>query len=413
MRRYLHLYRVITKTFGYWFRPLGAFALLQVRQAISATTLGLDHLVYPRHRKQAIDRPIFIIGNPRSGTTFLHRLLLGPAIWPPSSCGRCCFPAITARKLLGRIVPRLDRLSPARYHSSDVHDTSLRGIETDDVAWFFRTLDGPFAWAYFLAWQDTWGSELSRREFGIDGVSPREEERFFNYYEACWRRNLTLKRANRILVKSSMLTFRLDALLRRYPDCRLVYVVRDPVEVIPSGMSLLASVLENGYDVWNRTKKEDQRAGSRTSTRPRATMLRDFHDANSTGRIPEKNLCVVRYEDLIQNLEPTMARILDFIEVKPTEAFVNEVREQAARQRSYTSRHEHSPHQFGLTPERIRADLGFVYDAFGISGTADAQSVPRSRNLESSSERLEQLKSTCGCQAQKYVRPSFLDLRVV
>ena len=94
------------------------------------------------------------------------------------------FPAITARKLLGGIVPRLDKLSPARYHPSDVHDTSLRGIETDDVAWFFRTLDGPFAWAYFLAWQDNWGSELSRREFGIDDVSPSEEERFFNYYEA-------------------------------------------------------------------------------------------------------------------------------------------------------------------------------------------------------------------------------------
>jgi omega-hydroxy-beta-dihydromenaquinone-9 sulfotransferase len=38
MRRYLHLYRVIGKTFGFWLRPLGAFTLLQVRQAISSTT---------------------------------------------------------------------------------------------------------------------------------------------------------------------------------------------------------------------------------------------------------------------------------------------------------------------------------------------------------------------------------------
>ena len=99
-------------------------------------------------------------------------------------------------------------------------------------------------------------------------------------------------------------------------------------------------------------------------------MLRDFHDANSTGRIPEKNLCVVRYEDLLQDLEPTMKRILDFIEIESTEAFQEEVRQQAERQRSYTSRHQHSPDQFGLDPERIRADLGFVYDAFGLSGAA-------------------------------------------
>ena len=151
MSHYLRLYRVISTTFGFKVRPIGAFLLLQVRQAISATTLGLDHVFYPRLRKQKIDRPIFIIGNPRSGTTFLHRLLLGAGDMAAFELWEMLFPAITARKLLGRIVPRLDRLSPARYHPSDVHDTSLRGIETDDVAWFFRTLDGPFAWAYFLA----------------------------------------------------------------------------------------------------------------------------------------------------------------------------------------------------------------------------------------------------------------------
>ncbi|MBV8293633.1 MAG: sulfotransferase, partial [Mycobacterium sp.] len=138
--------------------------------------------------------------------------------------------------------------------------------------------------------------------------------------------------------------------------------------VIPSGMSLLASVLENGYDVWNRTKEVDQRRWIENLYQASCAMLRDFHDAKSAGLVPDENLCVVRYEDLLQNLEPTMKRILDFIEIEPSEAFQEEVRAQAERQRSYTSRHEHSPDQFGLAPERIRADLGFVYDAFGLSG---------------------------------------------
>lgn len=377
MRRYLRLYRAITKTFGLWLRPLGAFMLLQARQAVSATTLGLDHVVYPGHRRQVLDRPIFIVGNPRSGTTFLHRLLLGAGGLAAFELWEMLFPAITARKLFRGVVPRLGRLSPARYHASDVHDTSLRGIETDDVMWFFRTLDGPFAWAYFLAWQDKWGSELSRRTFGIDGVATRDEERFFGYYEACWRRNLTLKGCNRILVKSSMLTFRLDALLRRYPDCRLVYVVRDPVEVIPSGMSLLASVLENAYDVWKRTREEDQRRWLENLYQASCDMLRVFHNAHSARLIPQRNLCVVRYEDLLDNLEPTIARILDFIEVEPTAAFREEVAAQAKRQRTYTSRHQHSPERFGLDPERIRGDLGFVYDAFGLSGGPAEMEAPQ------------------------------------
>jgi hypothetical protein len=197
-----------------------------------------------------------------------------------------------------------------------------------------------------------------------------------------------LKGANRILVKSSMLTFRLDALLRRYPDCRLVYVVRDPVEVNPSGMSLLASVLENGFDVWNRTSEEDQGKWLENLYQASGDMLRVFRDAELAGRIPDKNVCVVRYEDLLQNLEPTMARILDFIEVKPRAEFADEVRQQAEKQRGYTSGHQHSPDQFGLDPERIRNDLGFVYDAYGLSGKRAPSSAPSADNPNPAPESL-------------------------
>ena len=77
MNHYVELYRTINKTFGFRLRPLGTFVALQVRQAMSSLTLRLDRIAFPGYRQQPIDRPIFIVGNPRSGTTFLHRLLLG------------------------------------------------------------------------------------------------------------------------------------------------------------------------------------------------------------------------------------------------------------------------------------------------------------------------------------------------
>jgi hypothetical protein len=95
-------------------------------------------------------------------------------------------------------------------------------------------------------------------------------------------------------------------------------------------------------------------------------MLRAFHEAHSAGRIPEKNLCIVRYSDLISDLEPTMKRILDFIEIEPTSEFAEEIREQAERQRNYKSGHKHSPEKFDLDPDRIRKDLGWVYDAYEL-----------------------------------------------
>ncbi len=376
MSHYLRLYQVINKTFGLRIRPLGTFVMLQLRQAISATTLGLDNIFFRRYRKQPIDRPIFIIGNPRSGTTFLHRLLWAPAGWRRSNYGRCSSRRSRHASCSAASSRAWTGSRPARYHPSDVHDTSLRGIETDDVAWFFRTLDGPFAWAYFLAWQDNWNSELYRREFGIDGVTERDKERFFRYYEACWRRNLMYKRSSRILAKTSMLTFRLDEVLERYPDCKLVYIIRDPVEVIPSGMSLIASVLENGYDMWDRSSKEDQERWIENLYQASCDILRRFYEAQTDGSIPERNLCVVRYTDLLQNLEPTIARIVEFLEIDPSAEFLEEVRAQAERQRTYKSGHKHSPDKFGLSPERIRKDLAFVYDAYGLAGKPTDRPAP-------------------------------------
>jgi hypothetical protein len=366
LNHYVQLYRTINKTFGFRLRPLGTFAVLQLRQSISSATMGLDRIFFPGYRKEPIDRPIFIVGNPRSGTTFLHRLLLGAGDTAAFELWEMLFPAITARKLLGRIVPRFDRLSPARYHPSDIHDTNLRGIETDDVLWFFRTMDGPFAWAYFLAWQDQWGSPLSKQEMGIAGVSQADKDRFFGYHEECWRRNLFYKKARRILAKTSMLTFRIEEVLQRYPDAKLVYIIRDPVEVIPSGISLIAGVLENGYDAFNKTSPDDQHRWIENLYHASGDLLRSFYEAQTSGRIPEKNLCVVRYTDLLHNLEPTMKRILDFIEIDPPKAFLDEIHAQHEKQRTYKSRHQHSPEKFNLDPERIRRDLAFVYDAYDL-----------------------------------------------
>src|SRR5688500_20243150 len=35
----------------------------------------LDDILFPGHKKQPIEKPLFILGNLRSGSTFLHRLL--------------------------------------------------------------------------------------------------------------------------------------------------------------------------------------------------------------------------------------------------------------------------------------------------------------------------------------------------
>lgn len=369
MHRRLALYRTMSSVFHAHLKPLAMLSTLTAFQLVTAVCSGLDNLVYRRWKNQKLDRPIFILGNPRSGTTFLHRLLLGAGSMSAMELWEMMLPAITARKALGQVVPRMSAINPAQYHASDAHETSLRGIETDDLAWLFHSLDGPFAWAYFSAWHDTWGTDSAQRAFAVGDVEG-DDDRFFSFFEKVWKKSLYLSGKSRMLVKSSMLTFRIPAILRRYPDAKLLYVVRDPVETIPSGMSLLTDALQNAFDIDHRTTASDRNHWLDNLYRVSVALFRDFHGRYVAGEIPADSLLIVRYPDLIENLEQTMSDILEFIDVAATEEFRQEVRGQAAKQRAHNSSHTYSAERFGLTEQRIRHDLVDIYATFRLDPTS-------------------------------------------
>lgn len=365
MLKYFNVYRIILKTFGFKARPLATFWLIQLRHAISATTRGLDHLLHPGFRKQPIDRPVFILGNPRSGTTFVHRFLLNTDQFCAFSLWEMLLPAITGRKLFGRLIDRLAPVSPARYHSSEAHETSLRDVETDDVLEFFHFIDGGFLWSYFFAWEDSWGSELCQSYFDLDNQSPARTERLFRYLEACWRRNMHAKGKQRLIAKSSISTLRVRTLLERYPDAKLIYIARDPVSTIPSGLSLLTGVLDQSYDIFNATRDEDRARYLENLYQASCQVYRAFDEVRES--IPEKNLLIVPYPRLMTDLEQVMQELVEFTEVEPAPGFSDQVKAQAEKQRGRKSGHKYSLEKFGLDEERIRKDLAFVYDKYDVS----------------------------------------------
>jgi len=362
--RYLRLYRTILRTFGFRLRPLGTFGLLQLHRLLNATTRGMDHLLYPAIRRQPIQRPVFILGNPRGGTTFLHRFLLHTGDLCAFQLWEMLLPAVCARRLLGSVVDHLAPLSPARYHSTEAHETSLRDVETDDAMAFFHFVDYGFLWAYFLAWEDRFGSETSRRHLDVTH-DPARQERYFRYLEGCWRRNMVAHGVGRVAVKSSMLTPNAADLAARYPDCKILYLVRDPVEAIPSGMSLLTGVLEQSYDVFTST---DGRARARyleNLYQASCHLYRSFYELQQ-GALDSARYMVVPYPSLTRDFEATTREVVDFAELSVADDFWDRVRAQAAEQRSRKSAHRYSLEKFGLDADRIREDLGFVYEAYDL-----------------------------------------------
>ncbi len=55
---------------------LSVFLMIYIpAEIINWICFGLDEIFFPKYRQQEIKTPVFIIGNPRSGTTFTHRLI--------------------------------------------------------------------------------------------------------------------------------------------------------------------------------------------------------------------------------------------------------------------------------------------------------------------------------------------------
>ncbi|MBM4353408.1 MAG: sulfotransferase [Deltaproteobacteria bacterium] len=367
MLKYLRLYATILRTFGFRLRPLVTFCLKMLHSLFSWKTRGLDQLFFPAIRRTRIDRPVFILGNPRSGTTFMHRFLLRTGGVCAFELWEMIFPAITARRMLHRVVDRLTPLSPGRYHSSDAHEAGLRDVETDDAMVFLHQVEGGFLWSYFLAWEDVWGSDLCRRYFYEQGddALPKQDA-MFRFLEGCWKRNAVYKGRPRIAAKSSLFSLRTADLVRRYPDCRIIYMVRDPLEAIPSGASLLTGVLSRSYDVFNATSQERRARWLENLYQASCRMYQAFHEAWKADRIPEKNLRIVTYPQIMQDLSGTMSTLLPFLEIDPVPGFAAELARQDEVQKKRKSPHDYDLARFGLDPDRIRRDLDYVYRDYGV-----------------------------------------------
>ena len=153
LKRIFKVYLIIGKNFNMWLSPILTGVLLFCLRIIVAAGQILDHLFFWSIRKP-LNNPIIIVGNPRSGTTFLHRFLIKQQIGSGSQLWQTLYPSILIQKLVKPFLPLMEKISPARHHSTEAHKTSLTSVETDDVSLLFRYLDGFFLYGFFLTFDD-------------------------------------------------------------------------------------------------------------------------------------------------------------------------------------------------------------------------------------------------------------------
>ena len=323
--------------------------------------MALDPLWSRSLRQAELGPPVVVVGNPRSGTTFLQRFLVEAGV----GCGRevwqMTYPSLTQQAVLRPLLPWLEALAPTRWHTSAAHETGLTFVEADDVASLFSSTDGFFLYAFFLAHHE---------EDLLDWFDPanRDPTPDFVQLEHLWRRSQVAHGCDRVVAKLFGVGACAPAFLDHFADAHVLYMARDPLATVPSCLSLVTSVLDAGFGFWSLPEAQRSRYLERLY-QGLVLLLDRFTTDWEAGRIDTTRVTVVPFPRLMEDFDTLVLEILDRVGHPVDAPLRKRIQEQAERQRGYRSPHRYDLERFGLSAERVLADTARFRHRF-LSGTA-------------------------------------------
>ncbi|WP_297488979.1 sulfotransferase [Acidocella sp.] len=254
------------------------------------------HAANPELARRPVEAPIFILGLPRSGTSYLHTLLaadrdnLIPRNWQtmfPAPRPKDFDPAKSrSARMVDRQFALFSGLAPG---FDDMHPTTADSPQecSEITAHVFQSLrfDTTHRVPGYFGWLEA---------HGHDGALAYHKQ-FLQFLQ----QGLT----GRWVLKCPDHTFTLDAILRAYPDARFVIVHRDPIAVLGS-VAHLTAVLRKPF----LRGIDPAEIGAQVAERwmHGANLLLEF---DRRADVAAERKCHVHYEELVNAPMPTIARI--------------------------------------------------------------------------------------------------------
>lgn len=328
--------------------------------------LMLDRVFFRGYQKYQIHRPVFIVGNPRSGTTYLHRLLatnearfLAPKLWQilmPSAFQLHTVNAISkVDSRIGSPLRRfIQRVEPIFFKRTEkIHKMSMMKAEEDE-AYFVHV----FA-AVFLA--IAFPNNAIRALAAFDDLEDEKRHTLMGFYKECIQKLMhTLGGDRRLLSKNPSFTGKMLTLSENFPDGHLVYIVRHPTQSLCSLQSMFMRLFE--------AQGMAPKAGQSRRRDPLINLMCHYyeHAIKVLDDMDESRYTIVKYDDLIADPVATVERIYRDIGEEISPAYRSELEAIRAQNRNRKSKHDYSLAEFDVTHEEVERRLGFLYDRFGF-----------------------------------------------
>ena len=316
----------------------------------------VQSLVYGRRirRTEIREDPIFIIGHWRTGTTYLHELLVRDSHHTYPNYYECMEP--NHFLLTEWFITRWLRfLMPSRRPMDNMAIGWDRPQE-DEFALCMMGQPSPYLTIGFPNRPQQYPEYLD-----LEGISARAVAQWKQALLDFLKR-LTFKNPRRLVLKSPPHTCRIKVLLEMFPNAKFVHIVRDPYVLFPSTIHLWKSLYQtHGLQVPKFAGLEEFVF---------ATFTRMYDKLEETRHlIPAGNFHEVRYEELTRDPVGQMRALYEHLDLGRFEDYLPALRVYLENTKNYeTNRYE-------LTPElksKITRKWGKVIRHFGYAIEPDA-----------------------------------------
>ena len=335
------------------------FVLFPLHIIINRLFLFLDHILFSYFEREEIKKPILIMGFNRSGTTFFHHLISKSKQFTTSTTWDFVIPSISLKKLLWFIRPILLMFNLDQLETKEKgHKVGLDDIEEDEMLIFLHKLDSKWISNNLIPWMkyDTKFKSFTRQLYIDSKSNEKRNIDSMRFVKQFWKRQTLKHNHKQLLSKSNPFVFRLKSIMKVFPDAKIIFIVRDPIETITSFFSM-----QERIKYGNMMTKEELELYRIEAYQEIIDWYQETENAKQF--LDKNNMLVLKYDDLKEDLYESVDKSFKFIGQDMNKEFEILLSEKSSIK--HIKKHQNKTiNDFGFTEKQIKEDFAFVYEEY-------------------------------------------------